>query len=111
MSALPRCASIRQQVLDDARYGTGDAHLEPREVPKWITETGDHDIAGEFTEALSDSENKPRERWNLLMSELLELRDSEDMPIRKALELLDLQRSMLTEHCIADAQRFVENQS
>lgn len=118
MSALPRYRNIRQQVLDGARWGTGEAHLEPPEVPQWIVETGDHDIAGTMAEALctiltdhlgneNERNAKDHVRWCDLMIELCE--HGEDLPIRKALELLDLQRSLLTDHCIADAQRMVDN--
>lgn len=107
MSALPKWSSIRQQVLDDARYGTGEAHLESPEVPQWITETGDHDIIGTLAEALTDVEGKRHEQMASLLTLLCQ--NGDELSQRKCVELLDLLRATLTDHCIADAQRMVDN--
>jgi len=100
--------SLHSTVLEDARLANGNAHLEAPEVPKWIAEGARLDIAGELCEALSDLEDKPREKFNALLADLCQ--HGEDIPQRKAMEMLDMLRSTLTDHCVAQAQDFVERE-
>lgn len=106
MSAVPRWKSIRQQVLDDARYGTGDAHLEPHEAPRWIAEAGDHDIVGTLGEALSDIDDNGK------LCALLDLlcEQGEDMANSKVVDLLNTLRTSLTEYCVKQAQKMVDEE-
>lgn len=108
MAALPRYVDIRRQVLEDARLGTGYAHLESPDVPEWIQETGDHDIVGTLSEALSNAEGKRHETLCDLLTQLC--RQGDDIAQRKAVDLLDTVRALLTDHCIADAQRMVDRE-
>ena len=109
MSAVPKWRSIRQQVLDDANYGTGEAHLEPYEVPQWIAEANDHDIVGTMSESLSDIEGKDLDKLRALLDLLCER--GEDMAMSKADELLAMLRSALTAHCIKQAQKMVDEEA
>lgn len=108
MSAIPKFRSLRQTVLDDARYANKQAHLESPEVPQWIAECDDHDIAGALSEALSDIEGKQRDRLCALIAQLCE--HGEDIPRRHETELVDLLRSTLTDYCVGQAQRFVDRE-
>lgn len=108
MSALPSWASIRQQVLDDARLGTGYAHLESDEVPRWIEDANDHDVVGTLSEALSNSKEKRRDTLNSLLTLLCEHGD--EIAQRKAVDLLDLLRAVMTDHCIRQAQAMVDRE-
>lgn len=104
MSAVPAWRSIRQQVLDDARYSTGEAHLESSEVPRWIAETGDHDTVGALSEALSDIEDTGK------LCALLDLlcEKGEDLAAAKMIDLLEMLRTALTEYCVRQAQKLVD---
>ena len=108
MSAVPKWKSIRQQVLDDARYGTGDAHLESPEVPRWLAEAGDHDIVGALSEALTAVEGKDNAKLCALLDLLCEKGD--DIAQRKAVDLLDMLRNCLTEYCVKQAQKMVDEE-
>lgn len=108
MAAVPAWRSIRRQVVDDAMYANGQAHLESPEVPQWIEEADSNDIAGELSEALSDLEGKERARVCALLSDLC--KQGDDIAQRRAVELLDLLRSTLTDHCIRQAQQFVDGE-
>jgi hypothetical protein len=100
--------SLRQTVLDDARWGTGEAHLEPHEVPQWIEEAGDQDIAAELGDAISDLEDKPREKFCALLEQLC--REGERMPMQQGIDLLAGLRAVLTDHAIREAQKFVDKE-
>lgn len=106
MSAAPRWASLRYTVLEDARLGTGEAHLESPEVPRWITEAGDHDIAGALCEALSGIEGKDRGKLCALLDLLCEKGD--EIAQRKSIDLLDIIRVVLTDYCVKQAQKMVD---
>ena len=106
MAAVPAWRSIRRQVVDDAMFANGQAHLEATEVPQWIEEADEHDIAGEISEALSGLEGKKRERLCALLADLCDKGD--DIAHRHVDELLDLLRSTLTDHCIRQAQMLVD---
>lgn len=108
MSALPKWASLRTRVTDDARLANGQAHLESPEVPQWVAELGDHDLTGALTEALGDCEGKRREKLNALVIELC--LHGEDLPVRKAMELLDMMGAILTDHCVGEAQRMYDRE-
>ena len=106
MSAVPKWRSIREQVLEDARWGTGEAHLEPHEVPRWIAETGDHDTVGALAEALSDIEDNGK------LCALLDLlcEKGEDLANSKMVDLLEMLRTALTEYCVKQAQKMVDEE-
>jgi hypothetical protein len=106
MSAIPKWSTLRQTVLDDARLGTGEAHLESSEVAQWIAETDEHDIAGELSEALSGIEGKDRERLCALLALLCQKGD--EIAQCKAVDLLDTLLGALTSHCIRQAQAMVD---
>lgn len=106
MSAVPSWKSIRQQVLDDARYGTGDAHLEPHEAPRWIAEAGDHDIVGALSEALTSVEGQDNAKLCALLDLLCE--KGENLAAVKMIDLLEMLRTALTEYCVRQAQTMVE---
>lgn len=108
MSAVRDRRSIRATVLEDARYGNGEAHLEPPEVVRWIEEANDHDIAGALSEALSDVEDKPRERLNALL--VLLCQQGDEISQRKATDLLDTLRGALTDYCVKQAQKMVDEE-
>jgi hypothetical protein len=108
MSAVPRWKSIRQQVLDDARYGTGDAHLESPEVPQWLAEAGDHDIVGAMSEALTDIEGKDNAKLCALLDLMCE--KGEDLANSKMVDLLGLLRTSLTDYCVKQAQKMVDEE-
>lgn len=108
MAAVPAWRSIRRQVIDDALYANGMAHLEATEVPQWIEEADSNDIAGELSEALSDLEGKERARVCALLADLC--KQGDDIAQRRAVELLDLLRSTLTDYCIRQAQTYVDGQ-
>lgn len=108
MNAVAPFRSLRQQVIDDARYANGIAHLEAPEVPLWIEEMDDHDIVGALSEALSDEEGKRHARLCALLAELCT--SGEDIPRRHETELVDLLRATLTDYCIAQAQRYVDRE-
>lgn len=109
MNAVARWKSIRQQVFDDARYGTGEAHLEPQEVPRWLAEAGDHNIVHGLAEALSDIDD---EADNAKLCALLDLlcEKGEDMAAVKLMELLEMLRKSLTAYCVKQAQRMVNEE-
>lgn len=109
MSAVPSWRSIRQQVLDDANYGTGEAHLESHEVPQWIAEAGDHDIAATLSEALTEVEDKDNAKLCALLDVLCER--GEDMAMSKADDLLEMLRGALTAYCIKQAQKMVDEEA
>lgn len=103
----PQWHSIRQQVLDDARYANGNAHLESPEVPRWIEETGDHDIVGQMAAAISNCDEGPRyENLKKLFTQLCQ--DGDEISQRRAVDLLDLLRSLLTDECVRQAQEYVD---
>jgi hypothetical protein len=106
MNAVAPFRSLRQQVIDDARYANGIAHLEAPEVPRWIEAMDDHDIVGALSEALSDEEGKRHARLCALLSELCE--KGEDIPRRLESELVDILRASLTDYCVGQAQRIVD---
>lgn len=108
MSAVPRWTTLRHTVLEDARLGTGEAHLESPEVPRWIAETDDHDIAGTLCEALSDVEGKERGKLCALLDLLCE--GGDEIAQRKAIDLLDMLRVILTDHCVREAQKMVDQE-
>jgi len=108
MSAVPKWRSIRQQVLDDARYGTGEAHLESHEVPQWIAEAGDHDIVGNLCEALSEVEGKDNAKLCALLDSLCE--KGEDLSLSKVDDLLEMLRAALTAYCVKQAQKLVDEE-
>jgi hypothetical protein len=109
MSAVLKGKSIRQQVFDDARYGTGEAHLEPHEVPQWLEEAGDHNIVHGLAEALSDIDD---EKGNAKLCALLHVlcEKGEDIAQSKAVDLLEMLRTSLTSYCIRQAQRMVDEE-
>jgi hypothetical protein len=109
MAAVLKGKSIRQQVLDDARWGTGEAWLEPFEVPQWIAEAGDHDIVQGLAEALLEVE-EPKE--NAKLCALLDLlcEKGEDIPQSKSVELLEAMRTSLTAYCVRQAQKMVDQE-
>lgn len=109
MNAVRGWHTLHQTVLADAKLTPdGRAHLEPHEVPTWIAETSGHDIVGELIEAIGDVEGKPRERLCHLLSIMCEHGDG--IPMCRAMEIIDVLRSTLTDYCIAQAQRFVERE-
>jgi hypothetical protein len=107
MAAVLKGKSIRQQVFDDARYGTGEAHLEPHEVPQWLEEAGDHNIVHGLAEALSDLDD---EKENAKLCALLHLlcEKGEDIAASKAVDLIEMLRKSLTSYCVKQAQRMVD---
>jgi ankyrin repeat protein len=109
MAAVLKGKSIRQQVLDDARWGTGEAWLEPFEVPQWLAEAGDHDIVHGLAEALSDIDD---DQQNAKLCALLDLlcEKGEDIAQSKAVELLETLRSSLTGYCVKQAQKMVDEE-
>jgi uncharacterized coiled-coil protein SlyX len=106
MSAVPKWRSIRQQVLDDARWGTGEAHLEPTEVPQWIAEAGDEDVIATLSAALTEVEGKDNAKLCALLDLLCER--GEDLALSKVDDLLEMLRTALTNHCIRQAQKMVD---
>lgn len=108
MNARLKWHSLRQTVLDDAELAHGQAHLESPEVPQWIEETGDQDIAATLGEALSNVDDKPRNELNALL--VLLCQKGDDIAQRKAVDLLDSLRKILTDHCVAEAQRWVDGE-
>lgn len=107
MSAVPKWRSIRQQVFDDA-VECGHAHLESHEVPRWIAEANDHDIVGTLSEALTAIEGKDLGKLCALLDLLCE--KGEDISQSKAVDLLEMLRTLLTGHCVKQAQKMVDEE-
>lgn len=108
MSAVPRWSSIRHTVLEDARLANGQAHLEAPEVVQWVSEAGDHDLAGALSEALGDVEDKARVRLCSLLALLLQQGD--EIAQRKAVDLLDVLRGVMTDYSVKQAQKMVDEE-
>jgi len=112
MSAVPKWASMRQTVLDDARLANGEAHIEPHEVPQLIDEDiragGCDDLGSVLSHAVSDIEDGERLKLTALLARLL--RDGEKFPLESALDLLGQLRTAMTAHCLADLQAMVDRE-
>lgn len=98
--------SLHRALLDDKRFGATEAHLEAHEVPQWIGETGDQDIAAELGDAISDLEDAAREKFCALLVQLCQ--HGERMPMQQAMDLLAGIRAVLTDRCVRQAQRYVD---
>jgi hypothetical protein len=105
MSALPKWASLRETVYQDAMLANGQAHLESPEVPQWVDEMGE-DMGGALCDAVSLTKGKERDRLNGLLVDLC--RKGDDIEQRKTVELLDLLRARMTTYCIDCAQHMVD---
>jgi len=108
MNAVTKFQSLRQSVLDDVRYGAPEAHIEAHEVPQWIDEAGDQDIAAELGDAISDLEDKPREKFCALLVSLCQ--HGERLSMQQGMELLAGMRAALTDRCVRQAQAYVDRE-
>lgn len=109
MSALPKWASLRQSVLDDARYANKQAHLESPEVPQWVEECEDNDdLASTLAASMSEIEGKERDRINHLIEKLC--KEGDGLCLRDADQLHSMLTRAITDYCIAQAQRFVDRE-
>lgn len=108
IDSMRRNPTLHDEVLKDSLLADGFAHLEASEVPMWIGECGDHDIAGEACEALTALEGKPRDHVNALLIEVCSF--GEAMPAARIVQLATVLQAMLTQHCVAQAQRYVERE-
>lgn len=109
MNARLKWHSLRQTVLDDAELANGMAHLESPEVPQWIEEADDQDIAATLGEALSNVEDKARDELNALL--ILLCQKGDEIAWRKAGQLQECLLKILTDHCVAEAQRWVDGET
>lgn len=107
MNAVIR-RELHHQVIEDASYANGESHLEADEVPQWVAEAG-MSMTHTLAEALSDNDDDKRDAQ---LCELLTLlcRAGDDIAQRKAVELQDLLRALLTDHCRGQAQRYVDRE-
>lgn len=109
MSAVPKWRSIRQQVFDDAAECNGQAHLESHEVPQWLHEAGEDNIVHGLAEAISEiDDDKENAKLCALIDVLCE--KGEDISQAKAGDLLEMLRKSLTNYCIRQAQRMVDEE-
>jgi hypothetical protein len=108
VSALPKFTTLRKRVFDDARFANWQAHLESPEVPQWVEEMNDPcDMVYVLGDALSDIEDKRRDKLNDLLTKLCE--DKDGLCLREAEDLHNYLQQALTEYCIRQAQKMVDN--
>lgn len=109
MSALPKFHSLRQTILDDARYANKQAHLESPEVPQWVEECEDNDdLAATLSDAIREIEGRDRDKINALLEKLC--REGDRFSLRDAEDLHSMMTRAVTEYCIAQAQRYVDRE-
>lgn len=107
MSALPvrPWRLMIDQMRDDMNHGAPGPHLEPSEVPRWVSEMNEGskeeitDMTGALSEMLLDVRDRNRKRLNNLLAEMMG-----DISADKLCELRDLLRSELTDYCIKQAE-------
>lgn len=99
--------TLFQEQLEAVRwYGAPGAHLEAPEVPRWTQELDPlNDMTGQLTDALSDSDDKPRDRLSKLLEQCMG-----DITADQLIELRDSLRSIVLDYSIGQMQRMIERE-
>ena len=97
---------FRQQLEAVRFYGAPGAHLEAPEVAQWVHELDSlNDMAGQLTDALGDSDGKPRDRLSRLLEQCMT-----DITADQLIELRDALRAMVLDYSIAQMQRMIDRE-
>jgi len=108
MSAVPQWRTLRQQIIDAAQYHPEhEAHLEATEIPLFTEECGYVDLLESLTKALTQVDDKPRDRICALWAEYCK---QGDLPMEKATDLLSALRAAHLDTLTREAQELVDEE-